>query len=294
MIIAAIDIGSNAGRLLIKEVNINSKGKVKFTKLNMLRMPLRLGIDVFTQGKIGKEREQMTLDSMKVFSDLMKIYKVEHYRACATSAMRDAKNGDDIRKKIKAETGINIEIISGDEEANLIYENHFEDNLNPNKNYLYIDVGGGSTELMFFENNDLKYKRSFNIGTLRLLNNLVKQETWEEMKKEIKKHIISDKPLVGIGSGGNINKIFSLSKTKEGKPISTDILQEYHAIFSEMSVEKRMSKFKLRRDRADVIVPALMIFNKVVNWTRMEKIYVPKISVADGLIKNIYKNLGKK
>lgn len=288
MILAAIDIGSNAARLLIKEVDTQTE---KVTKLNMLRIPLRLGMDVFTLGKIGKEREQMVLDTMKIFGDLMNIYNVEHYRACATSAMRDAKNGNDIITKVKKSTDIGIEIISGDEEASLIYENHIEDTLDKKKDYLYIDVGGGSTELMFFQNNELQYKHSFNIGTIRLLNNLVKEDAWQEMKLEIKKNIVSEKKLYGIGSGGNINKVFSMSKTKDGKAISTNILKKYLDTFSKLSVEERMSQFKIRRDRADVLVPALTIFNKIIHWTKMDKMYVPKISVADGLIQSIYKNV---
>jgi exopolyphosphatase/guanosine-5'-triphosphate,3'-diphosphate pyrophosphatase len=170
MIIAAIDIGSNAARLLINEVSEPKKGKPEFTKLNLLRIPLRLGMDVFTKGKIGEEREQMILDSMIVFSNLMKIYKVQHYRACATSAMRDAKNGEEIIKKVKENSGIDIEIISGKEEASLVFENHVADTLDKNCAYLYIDVGGGSSELAFFENGKMKYENSFNIGTIRLLN----------------------------------------------------------------------------------------------------------------------------
>lgn len=288
MILAAIDIGSNAARLLIKEVDPKTE---KFTKLNMLRIPLRLGLDVFNHGKIGKEREEMTLNAMKIYSDLMKFYKVEHYRACATSAMRDAENGKQIRKKVKEVSGIDIEIISGDEEASLIYENHIEATLDINKDYLYIDVGGGSTEIMFFQKNELKYKHSFNIGTIRLMSNLVTEKMWDEMKNEIKKNVVTSKSIIGIGSGGNINKVFSLSKTKEDKSISTDVLKKYYTKLSELTIEERMSKYKIRRDRADVLVPALTIFNKIVHWTKMEKMYVPKISVADGLIQNIYQNI---
>lgn len=186
MKIAAIDIGSNAARLLINEVKINNR-KPEFIKLNLLRIPLRLGMDVFTIGKIGPEREKMVIDSMKIFSDLMKIYKVDHYRACATSAMRDAANGNEIISQVKETSGINIEIISGDEEATLIYENHVAEGLDKEFAYLYIDVGGGSTELTFYENGKMVYERSFNIGTIRLLNNLVTIDNWKEMKEEIRK-----------------------------------------------------------------------------------------------------------
>lgn len=294
MRIAAIDIGSNAARLLINEVTEPKKGKPEFMKLNLLRIPLRLGIDVFTQGKIGAEREGMVISSMKVFSDLMKIYKVEHYRACATSAMRDAKNGAEIIDAVKKTSGIDIEIISGDEEATLIYENHVAEGLDKGSAYLYIDVGGGSTELTFYENGEMKYEHSFNIGTIRLLNNLVTDEHWKEMKEEIRKNINSKKPVVAIGSGGNINKIFSMSKTKDGKPMSAAYLKKCYKEMKDLTVAERMSRYAIREDRADVLVPALEIFNNVMTWSDIDKIFVPKISVADGLIHRIYDGLKSK
>ena len=294
MKIAAIDIGSNAARLLINEVIEPKKGKPEFTKLNLLRIPLRLGMDVFTNGEIGPEREKMVVDSMKVFSDLMKIYGVEHYRACATSAMRDAKNGLKIREIVKKTSGIDIEIISGDEEASLVYENHVAEGLDKDFSYLYIDVGGGSTELTFYENGKMKYKNSFNIGTIRLLNNLVTEDHWKDMKEEIRKNINSKKAVVAIGSGGNINKVFSMSKTKDGKPLFLSGLKNTYKELSLLSVTERMAKHNLREDRADVLVPALEIFTKVMTWSDINNIFVPKISVADGLIHQIYDGLKKK
>lgn len=291
MIIAAIDIGSNAARLLINDVKNNSKGKPEFIKLNLLRIPLRLGMDVFSKGEIGAERKKMIIDSMKIFSDLMKVYKVEHYRACATSAMRDAKNGQDIIQEVKETSDINIEIISGDEEANLVYENHIEENLDKENAYLYIDVGGGSTELTFYENEKKKYEKSFNIGTIRLLNGLVTEDMWHSMKKEIAENITSKKNILAIGSGGNINKLFSMSKTKDGMPMSSSHLKKFQKEISPLSVDERMTKYGIREDRADVLEPALKIFNNVLAWAKIDKIYVPKISVADGLIHNIYENL---
>ena len=294
MKIAAIDIGSNAARLLINEVIEPKKGKPEFTKLNLLRIPLRLGMDVFTNGEIGPEREKMVVDSMNVFSDLMKIYGVVHYRACATSAMRDAKNGLKIREMVKKTSGIDIEIISGDEEASLVYENHVAEGLDKDFSYLYIDVGGGSTELTFYENGKMKYKNSFNIGTIRLLNNLVTEDHWKDMKEEIRKNINSKKAVVAIGSGGNINKVFSMSKTKDGKPLFLSGLKNTYKELSLLSVTERMAKHNLREDRADVLVPALEIFTKVMTWSDINKIFVPKISVADGLIHQIYDGLKKK
>lgn len=293
MKIAAIDIGSNAARLLINEVKINNR-KPEFIKLNLLRIPLRLGMDVFTIGKIGPEREKMVIDSMKIFSDLMKIYKVDHYRACATSAMRDAANGNEIIGLVKETSGIDIEIISGDEEATLVYENHVAEGLDKEFAYLYIDVGGGSTELTFYENGKMVYEKSFNIGTIRLLNNLVTMDNWKEMKDEIKKNIVSKKPIVAIGSGGNINKVFSMSKTKDGKPMSLSHLKKVYKEFNELSVQERMTNYNLREDRADVLVHALSIFNNVMSWSDINRIFVPKISVADGLIHNIYSQLQHK
>lgn len=287
MIIAAIDIGSNAARLLINEVKEN-RGKTEFTKLNLLRIPLRLGFDVFSKGEIGPERKQMVINTMKIFSQLMAMYKVEHYRACATSAMRDAKNGQEIIEIVKKEADINIEIITGDEEATLIYENHVAEGLDKNFAYLYVDVGGGSTELTFYENDKMKYEHSFNIGTIRLLNGLVTPNVWEEMKYEIKDKIKSKKPVVAIGSGGNINKIFSLSKTKDGKAMPVSAIKKYLKEMQNLSVEERMQIYQIREDRADVLVPALQIFNNVMSWAEIKHIYVPKISVADGLIHNIY------
>lgn len=293
MIIAAIDIGSNAARLLINEVK-PGKEKPEFTKLNLLRIPLRLGIDVFSKGEIGAERKEMVISSMKIFRQLMEVYKVEHYRACATSAMRDAKNGQEIIDIVKDQADIDIEIITGDEEATLIYENHIAEGLDKDFAYLYVDVGGGSTELTFYENNKMKYEHSFNIGTIRLMNGLVPKTSWEEMKNEIKDKIKSKKQIVAIGSGGNINKIFSLSKTKDGKPMPVSVIKKYLKEMQLLSVEERMQLYQMREDRADVLVPALLIFNNVMTWAEIKHIYVPKISVADGLVKSIYYKLQRK
>lgn len=287
MIIAAIDIGSNAARLLINEVK-ETNGKAEFTKLNLLRIPLRLGFDVFSKGEIGAERKQMVIKTMTIFRELMEIYKVEHYRACATSAMRDAKNGQEIIDIVEEQSDINIEIITGDEEATLIYENHVAEGLDKDFAYLYVDVGGGSTELTFYENSEMQYEHSFNIGTIRLLNGLVTPTIWDDMKDEIKDKIKSKKTVVAIGSGGNINKIFSMSKTKDGKPMPVSIIKKYLKEMEKMSVEERMQHYQIREDRADVIVPALTIFNNVMTWADIKHIYVPKISVADGLVHSIY------
>lgn len=288
MILGAIDIGSNAVRLLITEALPYQNGQADFTKLQLLRIPLRLGFEVFANGVISLEKEKELVDTMKAFQLVMRIYKVEHYRACATSAMRDAKNGQEIIKEVFAKTGINIEIIDGHEEANIIYETHIAENMSAEKAYLYIDVGGGSTELTLFSKEKIICKESFNIGTIRLLNNDITDDHWANLKSFVKLHAAKQQPLVAIGSGGNINKIFSLSKKKEGKPLSLDLLKDYYRELGASTIEERMHRYKFRADRADVIVPALQIFIAIMRWSGASDIYVPKIGLADGLIKMQY------
>jgi len=289
--LAAIDIGSNAARLLIADVVEKNTGKPEFNKLNLIRVPLRLGFDVFENGEISKHRRGMILQTMKAYGHLMKVYDVEYIKACATSAMRDAANSDDIIRKVKLETGIEIKVISGDDEASFIYENHIAENLDKEHSYLYIDVGGGSTELTFFAEGKLKYKESFNIGTIRLLKGQVEEHTWDEMKDHLKNNTKSSLPMIAIGSGGNINKVFSLSKKKEGKPLPLDLLKDYYKELSAVSLEERIRIYKLREDRADVIVPALQIYINVMRWADIDEIYVPKIGLADGLIQSLYEEV---
>lgn len=291
MKLAAIDIGSNAARLLITEVNINEKGIPSFNKLNLIRVPLRLGFDVFESSEISKAKIGMVMQTMKAYKHLMNAYGVEHLKACATSAMRDAKNAADIIRKIKMETDIGIEVISGDLEANLIYENHVAENMDTSHSYLYIDVGGGSTELSFFSNNILTYKKSFNIGTIRLLKNMVTDKQWEDMKETLKAVTKGHKEVVAIGTGGNINKVFSMSKRKDGKPLSLELLKDYYKELSNVTLEERISKYSLREDRADVIVPALQIYVNAMRWATAEEIYVPKIGLVDGLIRHLWEEV---
>jgi exopolyphosphatase / guanosine-5'-triphosphate,3'-diphosphate pyrophosphatase len=213
-------------------------------------------------------------------------------KACATSAMRDAKNSRDILNRVKEETGVEIEIISGDTEANYIYENHIAENLDKDHSYLYIDVGGGSTELTFFADGAMRFKRSFNIGTIRLLKSQVDEFMWDEMRDFIKRETRGhERDMVAIGSGGNINKVFSLSKRKEGKPLTIELLKDYFRELGSFSLEDRMRLYKLREDRADVIVPALSIYINVMRWANIEEIYVPKIGLVDGLIQHLYREL---
>jgi exopolyphosphatase/guanosine-5'-triphosphate,3'-diphosphate pyrophosphatase len=292
--LAAIDIGSNAARLLISEVLYTKEGKPQFNKLNLVRVPLRLGFDVFELGEISKLRRGMIMQTMKAYQHLLKVYEIEHIKACATSAMRDAANSNDIIRKVKLETGIEIKVISGDEEANIIYENHIAENLDKEHSYLYIDVGGGSTEITFFADGKLKYKESFNIGTIRLLKGQVEESSWNTLKEHLKKNTKSSLPIIAIGSGGNINKIFSLSKKKEGKPLQLELLKDYYKELSSFSLEDRIRVYKLKEDRADVIIPALQIYINVMRWTDINEIYVPKIGLSDGLIQSLYYELQKR
>jgi exopolyphosphatase/guanosine-5'-triphosphate,3'-diphosphate pyrophosphatase len=291
MILAAIDIGSNAARLLITEVTPTEK-KTQFEKLNLVRVPLRLGFDVFDQKEISPEKATMLLNTIRSFRYLMDAYGVSHCKAAATSAMRDARNSAELLESVREATGIEIEVISGDDEASFIYENHIAENLDRENAYLYIDVGGGSTELTCFADNHLLFKKSFNIGTIRLLKNQVTEAHWDGMKDFLKKEIRGMvKHLTAIGSGGNINKVFSLSKRKDGKPLTLDLLKDYYKELSSFSVEERMRLYNMKADRADVIVPALQIYVNVMRWIDTEEIYVPKIGLADGLIQALYREL---
>jgi exopolyphosphatase/guanosine-5'-triphosphate,3'-diphosphate pyrophosphatase len=291
LILAAIDIGSNAARLLISEVDRYKDGNVDFTKLNLIRVPLRLGFDVFEHGIISAEKEAQLIDTLKAYRLLQDIYQVQAVKACATSAMRDAHNGPAIVDKIYALTGIRIEIISGAEEAGIVYETHIAETLDKSKQYLYIDVGGGSTEVTMFHGNRIVFKESFNIGTIRLLSGKVTDTHWDQLKRYIKSNCKGIEPVTAIGSGGNINKVFSLSKRKEGRPLSLDLLKDYHHELASCTIEERMHIYKLRRDRADVLVPALQIYISIMRWAGATEIIVPKIGLADGLIKMLYKEL---
>ncbi len=291
MKLAAIDIGSNAARLLITEVTTNEKNNPVFNKLNLFRVPLRLGFEVFETGLISKQKTGMLIQTMKAFKHLMNAYEVNHVKACATSAMRDAKNAEDIISKVKLETDIAIEVISGDMEAGLVFENHIAETLDKDHSYMYIDVGGGSTELSFFSNGVLTFKESFNIGTIRLLQNQVNDKTWEVMKEIIKTVTKGQKEVMAIGSGGNINKIFSMSKRKEGKPLTIELLKDYHRELSSVGLEDRIKLYNLRSDRADVIVPALQIYTNAMRWAGAIEMYVPKIGLVDGLVQHMWGEL---
>ena len=294
MRLAAIDIGSNAARLLIADVILSDDANPQFQKCNLVRVPLRLGFDVFESGMISSEKETMILNTIWAYKYLLDVYGVKHVKACATSAMRDAGNAAHIIQRVKEETGILIEVITGDAEASYIYENHVAENLAEDHSYLYIDVGGGSTELTFFAEGKLVFKRSFNIGTIRLLKDQVDEFLWDDMKDFIRRETKShEDDIIAIGSGGNINKVFSLSKRKEGKPLHIELLKDYYKELSSVSLQDRIRIYQMREDRADVIVPALLIYINSMRWANIEEIYVPKIGLADGFIQHLYEDLKK-
>lgn len=287
---AAIDIGSNAVRLLIKSIDREAVQEKKFKKVMMLRVPLRLGFDVFSIGELSEKKVDKLRRLMKAFRQLMKIYDVDDYRACATSAMRDARNGRMIIKKIEKDAGIRIEIIDGQEEARMIYNNHIECMEDRQGNYMYVDVGGGSTEINLLTNGELVWSVSYNIGTVRMLSNAVKEGTWQQMEEELMKVTEGVAAINIIGSGGNINKLFRLADKKDKKlqrlPVSS--LQTVYDVLKPLTPEERVEAFSLKQDRADVIVPAAEIFLKIAEVVHAEYIYVPVIGLSDGIIDNLY------
>lgn len=287
---AAIDIGSNAVRLLIKSIDREAVQEKKIKKVMMLRVPLRLGFDVFSIGELSEKKADKLRRLMKAFRQLMKIYDVDNYRACATSAMRDARNGRTIIKKIEKDTGIRIEIIDGQEEARMIYNNHIECMEDRLGNYMYVDVGGGSTEINLLTNGELVWSVSYNIGTVRMLSNAVKEGTWQQMEEELMKVTEGVAAINIIGSGGNINKLFRLADKKDKKlqrlPVSS--LQTVYDVLKPLTPEERVEAFSLKQDRADVIVPAAEIFLKIAEVVHAEYIYVPVIGLSDGIIDNLY------
>lgn len=292
MVFAAIDIGSNAIRLLFCRVYIVD-GKPNFTKEELIRMPIRLGEDVFTQGRISDTKASRLITALKGYSELIKAYGVECYRAVATSAMRDAENGMQIIERIKTETGINVEIIDGKNEAALVFSNHIEEALNPKHAYLYIDVGGGSTELTLYFNNKVTAARSFNIGTVRMLFDKVEKNEWDEMKAWLKRNTNGIHPLSAIGSGGNINKIFKMSGKKETKHLSYEKLKGIYEMLCSYTYQERIERLDLKPDRADVIIPAAKIFLSVMKNADIEKVFVPQVGLSDGLVHEMYDSYKK-
>lgn len=290
---AAIDVGSNAVRLLIADITYNDNG-FGFKKNTLVRVPLRLGDDAFLDHKISDRKIEDLLKTMSAFRNLMEVYQVTKYLACATSSMREAKNGEQIIELVREKAGIELEIIEGQREANIIYANHIEDDLDIKKNYLYIDVGGGSTELSVFVNKVPVASKSFDIGTIRILDNQDKEETWEEMRLWVKEQTKYHKNLAGIGTGGNINKLYRMANEKEGMPLTFLKLKSLYNQLNSHSLKERIQVFGLNPDRADVIIPAAEIFITLMKWTGIKQVHVPRVGMVDGIINLlIEENLNK-
>ncbi|MEO5788442.1 MAG: Ppx/GppA phosphatase family protein [Gelidibacter sp.] len=285
---AAIDIGSNAIRLLISNI-IEQKGKpTLFKKSALVRVPIRLGADVFLNQKISIENEMRMIDTMNAFRLLMKSHKVVVYKACATSAMREAENGQEIVKLIKKQTKIKIDIIDGEEEAAIIAATDLNSFIDRGKTYLYVDVGGGSSEFSVIHQGTTIASKSIKIGTVRLLNDMVQKETWLELQTWIKQNTKDFEKIDLLGSGGNINKIFKISGKAMGKPLTYFYLTSYYNMLQSYSYEERITELDLNQDRADVIIPATRIYLSAMKWSNAKYIYVPKIGLSDGIVKSVY------
>lgn len=295
--LAAIDVGSNAARLLIKTVSIDLDGRLSQRKALFLRVPLRLGMEVFKKGKISREKEEAFLRTMKAYRQLMKVFKVRDYRACATSAMRDAKNGRQVMDRVNEATGLGLKIISGDEESQIIYDIHLSQ-LQDDNNYLYVDVGGGSTEVTFISQGQRVMSHSYNIGTVRMLSEAVKAEELQHVRNGLGKVAAGYGDITIIGSGGNINKLYRIAPKRdktEGR-LPVDTLVKLHERLAKMSLQERMDVFNMKPDRADVIVPAAEIFMMVAQSVGAKAIKVPNVGLADGLINDMAQSIvfGKK
>lgn len=285
---AAIDIGSNAMRLLVANI-IEEKGKeTQFTKSALVRVPIRLGQDAFTVGEISEENIERMIDAMKAFKLLMKVHKVEKYMACATSAMREAYNGKEVVELIREQADINIEIIDGKKEAAIIASTDLHHLLKTDQTYLYVDVGGGSTEFSLFSGGKIVASKSFKCGTVRLLNNMVNDVVWAEIEKWIRAQTQDHEHVTLIGSGGNINKLFKMSGKLQDKPLSYIYLNSQYTTLNSLSYEQRISELALNPDRADVIIPALRVYLNAMKWSGARNIYVPKIGLSDGIVKAMY------
>ncbi len=286
---AAIDIGSNGVRLLVSNVLLEDDKTPIFRKSALVRVPIRLGADSFQKGIISEKNTERMCKAMQSFDLLMQVHGVEKYRACATSAMREAKNGREVIEKIKKESGIQIDIIDGKTEAKIIASTDLYEIIENEKNYLYIDVGGGSTEFTFFSNGKLIESRSFKMGTVRFLDSEQDiSEKWEEAKFWVKENVKKYPNCKIIGSGGNINKVFKLSALEIGKPLSRKYLKKQYKIYKNLSYDERIREMGLNPDRADVIIPALKIYLSAMKWSKAKKIIVPKIGLSDGIIKTLY------
>ncbi len=285
---AAIDIGTNAIRLLIANVVRDGNKRSKIKKNTLVRVPVRLGEDVFERGEISPAKQEKLIKSMQAFKLLMDVFDVQDYLAVATSAMREARNGKQVIDRIRKETGIRVEIIDGAREAEFIAHTDLEDLIDPNKNYLYVDVGGGSTEFTVIEKGRKKGSRSFKLGTVRALKDKIPSGEWNRAKQWVKEHTTDLDDIYLIGSGGNINKLFKMSGKVPGSPLTKPHLKALYKMLKSMSYKQRIKELGLNPDRADVIIPAAKIYTRAMNWSGADKIYVPSIGLADGIIKYLH------
>ncbi|WP_340198882.1 Ppx/GppA phosphatase family protein [Ascidiimonas sp. W6] len=287
---AAIDIGSNAIRLLINNVIEENGKETQFKKSSLVRVPIRLGQDSFTVGEISKVNEERMIDAMKAFKLLMKVHGVEKYMACATSAMREASNGQEVAEKILNKAGVKIDVIDGKKEAAIIASTDLHELIETDKSYLYIDVGGGSTEFTIFSKGKIVISKSFKVGTVRFLNEVIEEQIWIEIEKWVKSNTRNLVKLSIIGSGGNINKLHKMSNRAPGEPLSYIWLNAQYQFLQSLSYDERVSELSLNPDRADVIIPATRIYLFAAKWSGAKKIHVPKIGLSDGIIKTLYFN----
>lgn len=286
--LGAIDIGSNSIRCLITNV-IYRDNYTYYKKVSLVRLPIRLGQDVFAEGKITKATRERFMEGMKAYKHLLSVHGVQGYRAVATSAMREAKNGARLVRQVRRETGIEVEIIDGEAEANLIFNSKLYDIISPKEaNFIYIDVGGGSTEISIIEGQEVTTSRSFKIGGVRVMNGLDEPQEWEQMRLWLRKNALHLKDKAAIGSGGNINKMHKMSLKTPQTPLTSRYLERQLELLNAMTTDDRITQLGLNTDRADIIVHALPIYMKVMDWANAHKIYVPKIGVGDGLIRDLY------
>ena len=287
--LAAIDIGSNAIRILIANVVQEVGDHPVYMKSEMIRVPIRLGQDSFTVGEISKKNMKRVVKAMKAFRLIMKVNGVKHYMACATSALRESNNADELVALVKKKAKIKIEVIDGRKEAEIISNTTILNDFGQNLNYLYVDVGGGSTEFSVLQGGKRIVSKSFKTGTVRMINNMVNEKVWFEIEKWIQTHTAGIEKIALLGSGGNINKIFKLSNTKEGKPLTYIKINAFYQDLKMLTYEQRILRYNLNLDRADVILPAIEIYLKALKWSGATKVFVPKIGLADGMIKMMYK-----
>ena len=285
---AAVDIGSNAIRLLITTVIEKEGFPTQFKKTSLVRLPIRLGADVFLKGSISSGNYKRLLDAMHAYSLIIKTHNVVAFRACATSAMREAKNGQQIVSKLKAATGIDIQIIDGNDEAAIIASTDLKQLISDNKVFLYVDVGGGSTEFTVFANGKNIVSHSFKLGTVRIINGMVEDVTWQQAKNWVTQHTKAYSKINVIGSGGNINSIYRFSENKIGQPLSYLFMSSFYEKVKQYDYSQRVFELKMNPDRADVIIPATRIYLSAMKWAKAKNMYVPKIGLADGIVKQLY------